>query len=59
MKVIDELLPKATGREAVVEKRQAQNEFRRARADSPGEISTRLADHYPCMVSHSVRYNIR
>ena len=36
MKVIDELLPKATGREARIEKKFAEAETRRQKEHSPG-----------------------
>ena len=35
--MLDELLPKATGHEARIEKRRAKNQQRRERETSPGE----------------------
>ena len=36
--VLEEMLPKATGREARIEKKRARAEERRAREISPGEV---------------------
>ena len=36
--MLDELLPKATGREARIEKKRARAEERRAREISPGKV---------------------
>ena len=38
LQVLDELLPKATGREARIEKKRARAEERRAREISPGKV---------------------
>ena len=37
LQVLEEMLPKATGREARIEKKRARAEERRAREISPGE----------------------
>lgn len=45
-KVLDELLPKATGREAKFEKKRARIEARREKECSPGEYNYILSISY-------------